>query len=285
MAMVTTTKQSGSAGVAGFELASAPTSNPSLVIASHGAPRSGKSHLACTAPETLGWIPLDRNSRPTVEKYVKEYGKKILLPTEDLIMMSRVEIEKMVKASPEQGVLECRRYLNKIKNLYFSLIENKRVKTIVIDTGTLLWEAVLFANYGRTTKIMPRDRGVANQEMRELINACDKHLIVVHQSSEIWENEKPTGEFKMAGFSHMNYCVNCCVENFKLTQRADIKRHAEPDEDGKYPPALFGMKVYDCQANPMLVKGDEGSTLYGEDCTFQMLAMRVFPDSEYEDWE
>jgi hypothetical protein len=240
-------------------------------------------------PGDIGWIPLDRNSRWTAAKAAKEFGKRIMIPDEDLIRMDKETVMRVARLPVAEAIKVYRKHVDKIKELFFRLLETKSIKSICLDTGGALWEDIMFANFGRNLRIMPRDRGAPNQEMRDLINACDKNLLIVHQSKEIWEgsgdNSKPTGEFAAQGFPHMNYCCNCAVEHFKITKANVIRKRLGLDAEDTVPPVLFGMEIYDSQANPMLAKNEEESRLYGANCTFQELAVKVFPSSSSDDWE
>jgi hypothetical protein len=233
-------------------------------------------------PSPIGWLPFDRNSRWTAAKAAKEFDKEIIIPSEDLIRFSAADVMRLSKMSVDQAIKEHRKHFDNIKELYFRLLDNKRVKSIVWDTMTQSWEWILFSHFGRTQRIMPRDRGAPNEEIRNLINMCDRHLCLVHQSTEIWENDKPTGEFKMAGFPHMEYLVNVCVETGKLTKRNAIKKALDLGVDDEVPPVLFSCRIFNSQVNPLLSKDDPDSTLYAEACSFQQIAGKVYPDMDIE---
>jgi len=262
----------------------ADNARPIMTLGTHGAPRTGKTRFAATAPDPIGWLPVDRNSRWTANATAKKMGKRIVIPDKDLVRVTGDEALKLSRMPVADAIKFYRKYMDDFKGMYFRLLENKKIRTVVIDTATQVFENVLFANYGRNLRIMPRDRGAANQEMRDLIAVCDKNLILIHQSKQVWVNNEATDKFEMAGWPHLNFAVNCCIEHGKLTKRSAIKRVLDLDDDDDVPNVLFKMNVYDSQANPMLAADTAGSTLYGKSCTFQELGVLVHPDSESEDW-
>ena len=258
------------------------TSERKLIVGTHGSERTGKSNFAATAPDPIGVIPLDRNTRWTMRKVAEEYGKKIIFPKRDFIRQDAGELLRISHLPDDRAVSEAKKYYRKhldyVKEALYSLYASEDVKTVVVDTGTQLWEDVMFAHFGRYHRVMPRDRGVPNQEMADLITACPHHMIITHRSAEIWKNDKSTGKHKPGGFPHIGYYCNVMVEHGKRRAKS---------EDGKVlrgePPEFF-MKVFDCTANPELMGDDEESTLVGPECDFAVLGTRVYPGTKLEDW-
>ncbi len=249
-----------------------------LVVATDGKPRTGKSRFAATAPDPIGVMINDRNSRWTFAKHAKETGKKIVAPDKDFI---RVEDPiKLATLSVDQAMAYYRKHVDAFKKEYFSMLADKTIKSIVIDTGTQLSEDVLFANYGRNQRIMARDRGAYNQEMKDMLVACDKNLIVIHRSKEVWRDDKPTGRFERAGYGHISYEMNVCVQHY----RDDIV-HKKACAESERGCVCFGIRITECQANPELVGSGDESKLVGRRVTFAHLAQRIFPDSSLEDWK
>lgn len=246
-----------------------------LALCNYGAPGTGKTRFLVTAPGPIGVIPLDRKARGTIERARLELcpDKQIIFPKQDFIRHENPL--QLTLMNPEESKTYYRQHVNAIKRATYTLAEmpDSKCKTIAIDSGSQLFEDIFYANYGRNLKIMPRDRGDSNQEMRDFLNSLQhKHLIITHRASEIWRGpegkEKPTGEFKHKGWTEIGYYVNVLVEN------------ARNEGDGE-----FVMNVAMCQANASL-HGDSGQkVLTGDAITFQMLAMLIFPESKWEDWE
>lgn len=266
-------------------------------IASFGEQGSGKSRLGGTFPEPIGVIPLDRKTRYTIAKTASEMGKKVLIPEIDLIRVENPMRLAMMKDDCGDGkrpklldpaptccsIHYYRWHVNRVKEVAFRYCEmpDSKCKSIILDTGSQFCEDVLFACYGRTQKIMPRDRGMYNQELIDFFNAIgNKHLLITHKAKDIWKGEgneaKPTGEFKAKAWKEIGYHVNIEIEHYRGLKGKINKKKADEE-------IPFHIDVRQCQANPALV--GETKLLEGEAITFQNLAMMVFPDSDAEDWE
>lgn len=272
----------------GFEFISAP-SRPIMTVATHGAPRTGKTRWAATAPGRIGWLPLDRNSLWTAAKAAKELHKEIVVPSAagDLIRISGDEMIKISKMSVQDAMKYYRRYVDRIKELYLRMVSDKRIDSIVVDTFSAVHSYTMMALYGRTMRILPRDRGPLNEEMREWISMSEKSTVWVHTSKDVWagsgDSAAPTGELEPQGWNGIDYSVNCCIQHGKMTKKNEIRKALDLDSDDEVPPVLFWTKAYSVQANPFLVKGPE-STSYGDDCNFASLGKLVYPESSKKDW-
>lgn len=245
-----------------------------LAISVFGEHGCGKTRFAITAPDPIGFVPLDRKARKTVELTAKALHKTVLMPTADFI---RVENPLKLAIMEEKAAREYyRRHVDAVKEAAFKLYGHPDIRTVVIDTGTQLWEDILFANYGRNQRVMPRDRGPANQEMMDLLNVLSgKNLIITHKAAEIWRNDKPTGKFRASGFPHIGYSVNAEI-------LLECDEDNEPDEDGTYA-GYFKLFVHHCQANPM-IQNKANPLLEDDMITFPGLANYIYPDSDLEDW-
>lgn len=272
------------------EFTTDPKADDALAIATYGEQGSGKTRFSMTAPDPIGFIPLDRKARKTVERISAELNKRVVMPKADFIRSENPMKLAMLKPWCDNAALIvqweqplppycCARHyyrwhVNRVKAAAFKLYAHKDIRTIVIDTGTQLWEDILHAHFGRSDRIMPRDRGPANQEMIELLNnLAGKNLIITHKAREIWKNDKPTGRYEYAGFGHLGYHVNTIIHMVNdETKSAD-------DSD------RFLLNVMLCQDNPA-IQGPGGKALLTDDMiTFQNLAFMIFPDDEPSKWE
>lgn len=241
------------------------------IFGEHGA---GKTRFCITAPDPIGFIPLDRKARKTIEKTARELGKVVVMPDKDFIRVENPMALAVMK--PEDAKVYYRKHVNTVKEAAFKLYQHKDIKTVCIDTGTQLWEDMLFAEFGRSQRIMPRDRGPCNQEMIDFLNALSgKNLIVTHRAKEIWSGGdagKPTGRYEHAGFPHLGYYVNVLAEFV-----CDEKKKAEDEE-------RYYMNISLCQANAD-IQGPAGKKFLADDMvTFMALAMSIYPDSDPESW-
>ena len=229
-----------------------------LAVGSFGKAGSGKTRLILTMPGKIGAICLDRKSRRTIERGAEQLGLpkgKIVLPKEDFVRLARpMELAMMTN---DNAMVFYREHVNRIKDAVFTLAERSDIDSIAIDSGTQMTEDVLFANYGRDQKIMPRDRGLFNSEMKQLFAGIqNKHVLVTHEARAIWLNDKPTKTDEWTGWSKLPYNVSMIVEHF-----------GPPHKKG------FELVVRLCQDQPDLI----GQTIQeGEDIDYEALAMQVW---------
>lgn len=264
-----------------------PPADDAIALAIFGEKGSGKTRFACTAPSPIGFIPLERKSRRTVAKWAETLDKQILMPDQDFIRVANpMQIASLKVDCSKSLTVDCakpqpvccskhyyRWHVDTIKRAAFELYNHPDINSIVLDSGTQLWEDMLFAEFGRSQRIMPRDRGAVNQEMTDLLNALSgKHLIITHHSTEIWKNDKPTGNCDAKGFSHIGYHVSGMVELVNDPNKG-------MDDDGR-----FYINVPLCQENPD-IQGKAGKKLLMDwDITFQNLAALMHPGTEGQ-WE
>jgi hypothetical protein len=268
-----------------------PAATDSMALAVFGEQGSGKTRFGITFPGPIGVIPLDRKSRKTIEKIARELDKTVLLPKDDFIRVENPMKLSMLKADCEKTIIVSldakeppkvsgnyccakhyyRWHVNRIKSAAFRLYAHPDIETIMIDTGTQLWEDILFAHYGRSERIMPRDRGPANQEMIDLLNCLSgKNLVITHKAKEIWKSDKPTGRYELAGFAHMGYHVNVVAEMV-------CDENKRPEDEGR-----FSMNVHLCQDNPD-IQGPKGKRLLTDDTiTYDYLTAYINGEMEVE---
>jgi hypothetical protein len=124
---------------------------------------------------------------------------------------------------------------------------------------------MLFANYGRDQKIMPRDRGTYNSEMKQLLASIQhKHVFLAHEAKEIWKNDKPTDRWQPSGWSKLEYNTNVMLE---FTGPPDTKKEEH----------TFSVTVRLCQDRHELI----GEVITDEDIGFAYIATLIYPDGEW----
>lgn len=272
-----------------------------LIVSTFGDEGSGKSKLLGTAPGDIGVIPMETKTRGSVLKSAAEFGRKVIMPEKDLIRTGNPMILAMLPAAcvteekyktmrPEDAAKaaerdmeqiskgiqldgpqpDCcarhfyRHHINRVKSVAFRMASMDNIRTIGIDTFGQFVEDMLFANYGRTDKIMPLDKKSFNQEVRDFLNAIShKNLILTHHAAQIWENNKPTNKYKPASsFAKIGHYTNVAVRQ----SRRKVPVEGEP---------TYTLSVLDCTANVGLIGVD---LLHDADITFSNLANAVFED-------
>lgn len=265
--------------IEGFTSNIKQTVDLSLVIGLFGPQGSGKTRFCATAPDPIGVIPLDRKSRYTMAKTMEEFGKVVVMPEKDFIRHENPI--KLSTLSIDEAKTYYKEHLKRIYDACFKLLAHKDIRTIVIDTGTQLWEDILFKHYGRNQRIMPRDRGPANQDIIDFMNAMSgKHLILTHKAAEIWTGDgdsgKPSGQFRASGFNSLGYHATVVVE-----MKKNILYDSNSGQGGGKS-WKWSLDVKDCQAMPEL-EGPQGKDLLTDDAiSFSNLAVSIYPESAEE---
>lgn len=237
-----------------------------LLLGTQGLEKRGKTHFAYTAPGPIASISMDVGGEGMAEKFsgkVMEFVQHIPVP----VIGSKTSNHKL--------------YIDawiRSKAAYEKAVQHPKVRTVVLDTGSDLWELMRLAEFGQLNKTGDRRQNylVLNQMYRSLVRIAyetDKNLIVIHKVKKQYvskTNDKGqlvsdwNGEYERAGFGESGYLIQANLEHFR-------------DQDT----GEFGIRILDCRQDPWLA----GLTLTGPDCTFSGLAQMVFPDSKPEDWK
>ena len=238
-----------------------PAELPSIFsIGNYGPPGSGKTRLGTTLPGKVAVIPFDMKCRRTVSNLERSGvipRGKCVFPKDDFVR--HVKPMALIAMDNAAQMRHYRQHIERAKEAIYSVVDRADIDSIMIDPGTQLSEDVLFANYGRDQKIMPRDRGEFNSEMKLILSSmAGKNLLITHEAKETWRGEKPTGKFTWKGWGSLGYNVNLILEH--------------TCSDG-----VFRVAVRQCQDKPELIGDDMG--LANEDITFEMIALNVFGEN------
>jgi len=276
-----------------------------LIISLTGQPGSGKTRLGATAPGDIGLIPTHRKAYPTAASVADKFGRRVIVPKDNFARSSNPlaakakavcdaeddakKSDKAFQVDIDQPQPKCctkhssRWMVDRMKRAAMQMVAMPSVKTLLIDSGTHLYEDVVFACYGRDEKIIPLDRKIANREMRDFLEALAvKNLIVTHEAQEIWEDygppidakgnrkSRPTGKFKPSGWKHIGYFASIELE---MVVDADV-----PAGEGRY-----RLDVKKCQENAALV--GRAGLLTDDAITFQNVAAAIWPDADPDVWD
>ena len=170
-----------------------------MILGLDGLEKSGKTHFSLTAPDPIGYISLDMGLEGVVHKFkhkrIQVFEYDVPLPTPD-------------DAEP----VDYLKLWGEVRRTYTSLLITKEVRTVVVDTGTELWELNRLARFGKLSNIKPHHYGPVNAEYRQLIKLAfnsDKNLIIIHRLKDQYINDKRTGELERAGFKDTGFQVQC----------------------------------------------------------------------------
>ena len=213
-----------------------------LIISVSGLGKNGKTHFALNSEYPLVSFSSDMGEEGVVGKFA---DKDI-----QIMHLARFSDGDMSAGAPQEE-------FNRFRTAYLRALRDPKIKTIVWDTATEIWELLRLARFGKLTQVMPYQYGPVNAEYRSLIREAqygDKNLILLHQMRPVYIKDKRTDEYERAGFSDTEYLV-------QVVTRISY----DPDEQE------FTLTIDGCRHNPHLTKTE----LSGPMCTFEMLKSMV----------
>lgn len=242
----------------GFELADSKIT-PRLIVAADGREKSGKTHFALSGPGPIAVLNRDMGLEGVVQKFADT--KRVWVKNYTF----REEEGDKAKSTWEDT-----------KEAYYDSLHSKDLRTIVMDTGTDMWELLRLARFGKLTQVLPHHYGPVNAEFRSMVNAAydhGKNVIILHKMKKEYVDEKWNGRWERSGFSTIGHLVQVNIRCGRDV--IPVEEREDPDELG------FWVRVRDCRQNPSAA----GELLEDVLCSFPYLATTVFPDSSVEDWE
>lgn len=256
-----------------------------MVVTIYGPPGGGKTRFGITAPGDIAILPTHRKVLPTAIDIARKLGKKLVKPVETFerttnplwLAVAKGDCGQTVVLNLDAAGPKCctkhysRHLTDRMKRAALRMHAMPNVRTVMIDSATHLYEDVTFACYGRDEAIIPRDRKIANRELREFYEMLgSKNLILTHEWKQVWRNEKPTTAFEMAGWKGTGYF-------------ASVELEVTGGSESSIEDADYQLNVKRCQENAALV-GKEG-LLVNEGITFGNVAAAIWPDVDPEVWE
>ena len=242
-----------------------------LFISAFGKGGTGKTRLMATAPR-LGVVPLQRKVRPTVEQVIKDLypDRKVWWPRHPEEFYRYKNPMELAMMDREASIKFYRALVDRIKNAYWSMLDIPEIETIGIDSGTVLYQLIVAAHYGRSARFSAEKTAwePPNTEMRMLLESLQtKHIIFTAESKEAYNGKNALGYDDPAGYKPIGYECNVLVETcFSVAEG-------------------FWWNVRMCQDRAALQGPGGDHFLMGELCEFKYLAQQIRPDTNVEDWE
>lgn len=242
-----------------------------LFVGLFGRPGTGKTRIMATAPR-LGVIPLQRKTRPTVELTLKElYPKRrIWWPKDSDEFFKYKNPMELAMMNVEESKTFYRNLVDRIKAACWTLLENKEVDTIGIDSGYTLYQMIVAAHYGRSTRFSAEKTAwePPNSEMRMLLESLQsKHIVFTTEPKEAYVGKVGQGYNDPAGYKPLGHETNVLVETC----------HSVADG--------WWIDIRMCQDRAELQGPAGQKLLMNELIEFKYLAAELRQDTTPEDWE
>jgi len=173
-----------------------------LVCSIEGLDKTGKSHLAMSAPGPIVYVDLDVGTEGVIQKCQQDY------------LIYKVEQPKRLGSSSE--------LMDKFKDVW-SDVQTQVASalsigsgTLVIDTFTEVYDICRLAHFGKMAQVQPHQYSVCYADMREIIrlaNASKMNVILLHRMGADFN----TGELVFQGWKQVPSEVQAVLR----TQRSD----------------------------------------------------------------
>jgi hypothetical protein len=264
---------------AGF-VAPASVIVPRITVCTTAGEKVGKTHWALTAPGPIAVISTDTGTREVVERFIRETGKKILLCQ----LTAATALTEARRG--DAGATEWQR----AKDAIYSVVADKSIRTLVVDTATEIWELCRLSAFGKLTQVKPHHYAVPNGEFRNLLKYCYEarnslNAVWIHKHKKEYkgnvknDDSNWTGKYERSGMADVPFLVDVVTEQYKRVER---------DEENMSH-LFFGIRTLDSRLKPEMVVGVEFESEAGvtggvDDCNFKRLAESVWPDTAGTDY-
>lgn len=200
------------------------------VVNIEGEEYTGKSHLALTFPEPIGYQSFDYGENRVLPNFRgKKIGVKRYHFDFDVALKERAEWEKQAAS-----VLE--KVWNPWERDFRRLASSGDFKTVVWDTGTDINVLKRLSLYGKIAQIPQEAYGIVNAEFKELVQfakRCGINLVMIHQLKEEYDEkivDSPrgpkkerfkTGKLLRQGNNAIGYLIDVSVRMSRVEKRGE----------------------------------------------------------------
>jgi len=203
--------------------AGAPAAPRRLVCSIEGWDKTGKTHLAMTAPEPIIYLDLDVGTEGVIEKFSKE--------------LLWYQVDQPEKLGNHRDVMD--RFGKIWADLLTRVGEALQLEegTLVIDTFTEAYEIARLAHFGKLAQVQPHEYAKCYSDLREILRLASKskmNTILLHKLGKDFH----TGVPEMKGWSDLPYQV-----------QAVLRTRREDTDNGP----VFSAEVRSCRHKPNLM--------------------------------
>ncbi|HEX9595964.1 MAG TPA: hypothetical protein VF982_03720 [Anaerolineales bacterium] len=244
-----------------------------LFAATSGKERSGKTDFALQLPKPLAYIPLDRRRVPGQDPD-RMFPPGVVEPVNpDNPDLAPFRFDPRLPAADQVKEIWPR-----AEDAILSAVEDKFFRSLVIDTGSALWEMIRLQVLGKLAQVMPEKYMDANMLFRSVIEAIedrgDLNCIICHKVKKEYVDRGGgrgnwNGEYEQTGFGEIGFMVNHQLRHTRVT-----------DDDGG---TKYALEVVD-STNTAAV-----GTVWNEatdeiPITLSSVAQLLLPGSKAKDW-
>lgn len=221
-----------------------------------GLTKTGKTRLGLTMPQPIGLINTDRSLTDVLPEF----------PNVDV---SVIDLSGMFNEGEELSQGQAKAIEQKFSAAYRALLAHPRVRSVVVDKWTAMWEVARYAEFGKAS-VKAHHYVPVNLRMRGYLTAVQntaKNVLLIQDTKEEWINEKPTGRLIVDGFKYTPSLVQV---------NAQMRRESPADED-----AGFRLAITGCGVNADLM----GWEFENEDINWPKIGSMALTDTKMSDWK
>lgn len=246
------------AATAGWQNLSTPKFPPRMIVSTQARDKSGKTHFGLTQPGPIAFLNLDRGHEGVVDKFIRA-GKKITMKN-----FTTDPMRKLTETQWDQLWMD-------LRASYVFAVSSGHFRSVFVDTGSAMWEALRMAEFGKLTQVPPLRYQEVNAQFEALLSIAYNYpvnVVLSHRMKQQYENDaagrgQKTGRWEPTGYKDMRYVVQVNIE-----QAWDVTKNV---------PA---MRIDNCRHNGYL----NGAILDGDMCNFPTLGMLIHGPESAAAW-
>jgi len=189
---------------------------PNILASVAGDPKVGKTHFAMTFPEPIALFSLDMGA---------EYVRKTRFPDKDIDIF---EFPMPLADTLTLKTGDFSKMWGELRQKIYDAIawKNKKYKTIVVDTGSALWEVIRYAyneEEGRAIGEGGRARTYGEPNARaygiiQQAKIAGVNYVVLHYLKDRWEKDENTGMKELDGWRRTEGMVDVVLKMQKKSK-------------------------------------------------------------------
>jgi hypothetical protein len=293
---------------------------PKIFASVCGMAKSGKTHLALGAPGPVAFFGFENTLSTLAPKFpgkefqeiafrvpvhaesAEEAHAKLAAKTvEERKTLAHAQAAKRALRAADEALDEWERFK---KAWVDCLSPGSGFRSVVVDTGTAMWELATLARFGKTVQVPQILRGALNAEFRGMLQMAGEargvNVLLTHRMKQEFvggDNAVWTGRHVFSGFKDIPYELDLSVEvardvatakQIGAGERAYVY-HARVTDCRRTPDAL-GVEMWadatrDAEEEWDAMGAPTDPDFWGHiPMTFPALAKLVFPETPFDAW-
>ncbi len=207
----------------------------------YGPEFTGKSSFGLTMPTPLAVIQNDPKTSTLIHTKLVDMGidaskvfvSRYISRVEETSGTHWVARDKKDLESQEfrEQLAAYRRHVEEEKRLIIDAASHPDIVSIMIDSGTILYEDILHAMFGRTSNVLARDKAQAAAEFMGLLQILSskrtrtgrrKHVYITARLVDEYINDKKTGITRPEGCGKLGYFIKTQIRFNRLNSGGDL---------------------------------------------------------------